>query len=36
MYKVQWSNHTEHEATVETEDYLIKNYLELLPKCVGM
>jgi hypothetical protein len=36
MYEVQCSNHTEHEATVETEDYLIKNYLELLPKCVGM
>jgi hypothetical protein len=29
MYKVKWSNHT---ATWETEDYLIKNYPEFLPK----
>jgi hypothetical protein len=35
MYKVHWSNHTEEEATWETEDYLNKNYPEFLPKGVG-
>lgn len=35
MYKVQWSNHTEGEATWETEDYLNKNHPEFLPKSVG-
>ena len=30
-----WSNHTEEEATWETEDYLNKNYPEFLPKGVG-
>ena len=26
MYKIQWSNHMEEEATWETEDYLRKYY----------
>ena len=26
MYKVQWSHHTEEEATWETEDYLNRHY----------
>jgi hypothetical protein len=36
MYKIQWSNHTEEEATWETEDFLRKNYPDCLPKEVGM
>jgi hypothetical protein len=27
---VQWSNHTENEATWEREDYLQREFLELL------
>jgi hypothetical protein len=30
MYKVQWSNHTEDEATWEREDYLRREFLGLL------
>jgi hypothetical protein len=30
MYKVQWSNHTEDEATWEREDYLRREFPELL------
>jgi hypothetical protein len=30
MYKVQWSNHTEDEATWEHEDYLQREFPELL------
>jgi hypothetical protein len=30
MYKVQWSNHTEDEATWECEDYLQREFPELL------
>jgi hypothetical protein len=30
MYKVQWSNHTENEATWEREDYLQREFPELL------
>src|SRR3954447_11797124 len=30
FYKVQWSNHTEDEATWEREDYLLKEYPQLL------
>ena len=29
-YKVQWSNHSEEEATWETEDYLRAHYPEFL------
>ena len=35
MYKIHWSNHTEEEATWETEDYLRRNYPDFLPKEVG-
>ncbi|WVZ89301.1 hypothetical protein U9M48_035724 [Paspalum notatum var. saurae] len=31
FYKVQWSNHTEEEATWETEDFLQTKYLGFLP-----
>jgi hypothetical protein len=30
LYKVQWSNHSEEEATWETEDYLQKNFPKVL------
>src|SRR5207237_7476987 len=30
-YKVQWSNHSEEEATWETKDYLRAHYPEFLP-----
>jgi hypothetical protein len=30
MYKVQWRNHTEDEATWEREDYLQRDFPELL------
>jgi hypothetical protein len=30
MYKVQWSNHSEDEATWEREDYLQREFPELL------
>ncbi len=30
-YKVQWSNHSEEEATWETEDFLRAHYPEFLP-----
>jgi hypothetical protein len=30
MYKIQWSNHSEEEATWETEDFLRSNY----PNCL--
>ena len=30
-YKVQWSNHSEEEATWETEDYLRAHFPEFLP-----
>jgi hypothetical protein len=36
MYKIQWSDHTEEEATWETEDYLRKYYPDCLPKEIGM
>jgi hypothetical protein len=32
MYKIQWSNHSEEEATWETEDFLRSNYPDCLPK----
>jgi hypothetical protein len=35
MYKIQWSNHTEEEATWETEDFLRKDYPNCLHKEVG-
>jgi hypothetical protein len=35
MYKIQWSNHTEEEATWETKNFLRTNYPDCLPKKVG-
>jgi hypothetical protein len=35
MYKVQWSHHTEEEATWETEDFLCSRFPDFLPKGVG-
>jgi hypothetical protein len=35
MYKIQWSNHTEEEATWETEDFLRSRFPNFLPKGVG-
>jgi hypothetical protein len=31
FYKVQWSRHSEEEATWETEDFLRLNYPDFLP-----
>jgi hypothetical protein len=36
MYKVQWSNHSEEDATWETEEFLCTNYPDCLPKEIGM
>ena len=36
MYKVQWSNHSEEEATWETEDFLRSRFPDFLPKGVGV
>jgi hypothetical protein len=35
MYKVQWSNHSEEEATWETEDFLRSRFPDFLPKGIG-
>jgi hypothetical protein len=35
MYKVQWSNHSEEEATWETEEFLRSNFPDCLPKEIG-
>jgi hypothetical protein len=32
MYKIQWSNHSEEEATWETEESLRSNFPDCLPK----
>jgi hypothetical protein len=32
MYKIQWSNHTEEEATWETGDFLRSRFPDFLPK----
>jgi hypothetical protein len=31
MYKIQWSHHTEEEATWETEQFLNTKYRDILP-----
>jgi hypothetical protein len=31
MYKIQWSHHTEDEATWETEHFLDTKYWDILP-----
>jgi hypothetical protein len=35
MYKIQWSHHSEEEATWETEDCLRSHYPDFLPKEIG-
>jgi hypothetical protein len=35
MYKIQWSNHSEEEATWETEEFLRSNFPDYLPKEIG-
>jgi hypothetical protein len=35
MYKIHGSNHTEEEATWETEDFLRSRFPDFLPKGVG-
>ena len=35
MYKIQWSHHTEEEATWETEDYLNRQYPGFLSSTPG-
>jgi hypothetical protein len=35
MYKIQWSNHSEEQATWETKDFLRSNYPDYLPKEIG-
>ena len=36
MYKIQWSHHTEEEATWETEDYLNRHYPGFLSSTSGI
>jgi hypothetical protein len=31
FYKAQWNDHSEDEATCESEDYLCSNYPDFLP-----
>jgi hypothetical protein len=35
MYKIQWSNHSEEEATWETEDFLCSHFPDFLPKGIS-
>jgi hypothetical protein len=35
MYKIQWSNHLEEDATWETEEFLRSNFPNCLPKEIG-
>jgi hypothetical protein len=35
MYKIQWSNHSEEEATWEIEEFLRSNFTDCLPKGIG-
>jgi hypothetical protein len=35
MYTIQWSNHSEEEATWVTEDFLRPNFLDCLPEGIG-
>jgi hypothetical protein len=36
IYKIQWSNHSEEEATWEIEDFLRSNFPDCLPEGIGM
>jgi hypothetical protein len=33
FYKIQWNQHTEDEATLETQDFLEKNFPGFLASC---
>jgi hypothetical protein len=33
FYKIQWNQHTEDEATWETQDFLDKNFLGFFASC---
>jgi hypothetical protein len=35
IYKIQWSNHSEEEATWEIVEFLCSNYPNCLPKEIG-
>jgi hypothetical protein len=35
MYKIQWSNHSKEEATLQTEEFLRSNFPDCLPKGIG-
>jgi hypothetical protein len=35
MYKIQWSNHSEEEATGETKEFQRSNFPDCLPKGIG-
>jgi hypothetical protein len=35
MYKIQWSNHLEEEATWETKEFLRSNFPDYLPTEIG-
>jgi hypothetical protein len=35
MYKIQWSNHSEEEATWETKDFLCSDFPDFLPKGIS-
>jgi hypothetical protein len=35
MYKIQWSQHSEKEATWEIEDFMRSHYPDFLPKEIG-
>jgi hypothetical protein len=35
IHKIQWSNHSEEEATWETEEFLRSNFPDCLPKGIG-
>jgi hypothetical protein len=35
IYKIQWSNHSEEEATWETEEFLCSYFPDCLPKEIG-
>jgi hypothetical protein len=35
MYKIQWSNHSEEEATWETEEFLRSIFPDCLPKGIS-
>jgi hypothetical protein len=35
MYKIQWSHHSEEEATWEAEEFLRSHYPDFLPQEIG-